>query len=264
MTRLFLLSSFVGMALLVAGCGGGGGDQPDANVITFFDAAPPDAPPPPDAFVCVETDTIKACGSGIAGCVDITNDPLNCGMCGYECPAGAACQDGPSADLDAGTSDLAHCECPPDFVPANITGFLPPQLGIEPIQAIDAVVGDYAGFGLFGSSTINAVLVTFNDGTGTGTATPIASDIDLAGVTGATPRFGFGYNIDIASQTFQAAFMASAGTLNLEYACQTGAAGTVTNATFIAVQDLTNPIPVEGGCSFTVESVHFTVGSPCG
>lgn len=255
--------SFLALAFVLAACGGGS-DQPDA-LITFYDAPPPDGPPPPDAWECVESETIKECGPGMAGCVDITESPDHCGACDQPCPAGAACVDGPGP-VDGGETDLAHCECPAaDWVPTTITGLDTTPFGIEPVNSIPQLPGAYLGLGPFlDGSLIHAVVLAFalDDGDAGTLGTPIGQDIDLATVTGFVPSVAMGYNIDIDTQQFQGAYRAVSGTLNLDYACTSGAGGTVTNAHFIAVEDITNPVPVEGGCSFDA-SFTFTLGTAC-
>lgn len=255
----------VGLAGLTGvACGGGSDADPDARPVTLFDAPPPDASMP-DAFVCVETETQRACGPGMAGCVDITRDPANCGACGSACTSGGqTCVPGPAADADAGVgNDVAHCACPPpDFVPATIVPIDLSQFGVDPVNPIQNT--EYIAFGVFlgGGTQVHAIVVTFDTD-----ADPvqIGVDIDLSTIdlSATSPRVGAGYNVDIMTQAVQAAYFASEGTLNLEYACPTGVAGTLTDAVFVEVEGLMNPTPAVDGCGFSVPSVSFAFGDDC-
>lgn len=247
-------------ALALGACGSDSGGDADAAIINTVDAGPVDAALP-DAFVCVESDTQKACGPGREGCVNITRDNMHCGGCDMGCTSpGQACVPGPEGK---GT-EIAHCECPPmDFVPAVITPIDLSQFGVDPVNPAGA---DHIAFGLFiGSGSLaHAFLVTFN--IAAGTETPIGQDIDLSMVdsTATAPRVGAGYNVDIMSQNLQTAYAAATGTLNLDYACATGVAGTVTNATFVEVEAAMNPTPVPNGCGFALDTVSFAFGDDCG
>lgn len=54
--------------------------------------------------------------------------------------------------------------------------------------------------------------------------TPIGEDIDLSTIPlGDLPSVIAGYNVDLASQDFDAAYVATAGTLHLTAACGTNA-----------------------------------------
>jgi hypothetical protein len=260
------LGSFVlcGLAAFAIGCGDDSGANADARVVDLIDAGPADASVP-DAFVCVETATRKKCGEGMAGCVDITRDNMNCGGCGISCASpGQACIPGTAPDEDAGAgNDVAYCSCPaPGFVPETITPLDLSQFGVDPVNGIPG--GDPAdniAFGLFldASSLAHAFLVTFN-----GSTTPVGQDIDLSGVTGTIPRVGAAYNVDIMTQAVQTPYAATEGTLHLDYSCATGVAGTLTNAVFVEVEATMNPTPVDNGCGFTVETVSFAFGDDCG
>jgi hypothetical protein len=244
-------------ALAVAACGSDSGGDADAAIINTTDAAPPDAVMY-DAFVCVESDTQKACGAGMDGCVNITRDNMHCGGCDMACTSpGQACVPGPEGK---GT-EIAHCECPPmDFVPGTVNGIDLSDLGVPNVTAAGS---DYVGIGIYGTAETHALLVTFN--LTAGTATPVGEDIDLSAVpsTATAPRFAAGYNVDLLNQSFQTAFLATTGTLNLDHACLTGLAGTLTNATFVEV-DTTTFMPIANGCGFSLASVAFTIGDDCG
>jgi hypothetical protein len=263
MIRLASLLSSAALASLAAACGGGGGDV-DAN-IQFFDASP-DATLPPDAFVCVETATMKSCGPTAADCVNITTDEANCGGCEMPCNAGAGCVAGPSE----GGSEVAHCECPGNFLPSDNIASIPPENVGAPISAMNPIPnqpGDWAGLGLFlgNDGTANGILASFGlgDGDAGTSATELDTDIDIATLTGNTPGVGLANNFDSTTYQPQGAYRATAGTIRYSKTCEAGAAGVVTDGVFQAVSDFTNPDapPVEGGCQFTA-SFSFTVGAP--
>lgn len=251
----------IGLTSLAGFACGGGDSNPDARPVSLFDAPPPDASVP-DAFVCVETATRKACGAGMAGCVDITRDNQHCGGCNMACPSGGqACVPGAAADGDAGVgNDVAHCECPPqDFVPAVINPLDLSQFGVEPVNQIPGGT-EYVGLGPYlAGSLVHVVVGTFDLAA---TPSQIGVDIDLSTVASdaVAPRVVAGYNLDLMSQSVQTAYTAVSGTLNYEWACATGVSGTLTDATFAEVNGLMDPTPAPNGCGFSVTSVSFTFG----
>ncbi len=261
------LSVLVLVMIAVVGCGSEPGSTDDGG-ITFEDAAWPDADIPDaihyDAFVCVETDTIKDCAPelGQAGCVDITSDPDHCGGCDQACPSpGMSCEPGPGPD--GADTDLAHCECPAeDFLPSNIVPVSLPIPGFNPVTN-EYTAPNYLGLApLIDGSTLNMFGITFNITT---SPTPIGTEIDLAETLSAqVPAVVAGYNINYNTYSAQAAYVVTTGTLVLDTACATGVSGTVTGATFSEVADMMDPVIVEGGCSFTKESITFAIGDDCG
>lgn len=233
------------MSLVLVACSSDdGGDAADATIINLFDAPVPDAAVP-DAFVCVETDTVKECGPGPAGCVDITSENQHCGGCNMACPsAGQACVAG--MDSDAG---IAQCECPPDFLSASPSGFG------QTFNQMGVTVG-FLGFA--GAGGLFHVIAPAYDAVNT----PINTDIDLSTVTGLDlPVVAAGYNVDINSMTAQAAYRATAGVMNIEWRCDMGIKFTLTNGVFEEVGGLMDPTPVANGCSTSIASMNVTIGS---
>jgi hypothetical protein len=239
------LVAVMSLALFACGDDGDPAGSTDATVINIFDAAVPDASLP-DAFVCVETDTVKACGTGPAGCVDITSDNQHCGGCDMACPtAGRLCVAG-GAGGDAG---VAHCECPGDFLTANPVGFGQTfqQSGISV-----GILGFAGAGGLF-----HVVAPAWDPAN-----TVLNTDIDLSTVTGlGLPVVAAGYDVDINSMTAQTAYRATEGTMNIEYACTDGIKFTLTDAVFSEVGGLMDPTPVANGCTTSIASMTVTIGT---
>lgn len=228
---LILSSAIVAIASLGA-CGGGGGN-PDAMLVHDVDAGPPDAPPPPDAFVC----TMTSCPDGT--CDDLTNDPLHCGACDNPCNAGEVCTD-------------MVCSCPTyDFIPPTVANGL-----LE--QVLTNLPGAYvAAIGYLGSAEFDALAVGYSTDP---TMVIIGMPYPLDATTLPNPPFvAAGYDIDVNTMMPRAAFVATSGTVTFDHACSSGADGTVTGATFQA-GTLIPPAVDPAGCTFTVESVHFTIG----
>jgi hypothetical protein len=214
--------------LALAACGNDGGSGADAPpLVPVVDAMPP----PPDAFVCTQT----MCGMD---CVDTTTDEFNCGMCGRMCQSGASCT-------------MSDCVCPPSFLPAVLDqGFME--------QVTDQFPGAYVALYPFFEGIVNLAAVGYPM-----VGTQIGMDYTLTDQLGTPPFVAAGYNLDIQTQTAQAAFYATSGTLNFTTACNVGATGTLTNATFQAVESITNPVIDPNGCTFTVDMLTFDIGAPC-
>lgn len=86
-----------------------------------------------------------------------------------------------------------------------------------------------------------------------------------AGALGEAPFVAAGYNFDLGTNMIDATFIAISGTLHLDEVCDTHASGTLTNATFQGITGgFTNPTIDVDGCTFTVPTVTFAMGTtPC-
>jgi hypothetical protein len=228
--RLVRLVSFIPFAVLAA-CGGGGGPQlidagtPDAEVVT------PDGELCPGQTWC-EADSV---------CADLDTDEQHCGDCTIACNGGMYC--------DTGT-----CACPAPFVPAS------PILGFT--QEITQVPGERIDVGAYqdpNSSVLDVLVVGI-----TTTGMQTGNDYTLSGDNpGQAPFMAAGYNVNPQTQQADAAVYATSGTINFSSICDSGFAGTATDVTFSAVDSIQNPVIIPGGCSFHVDSVAFSYGTPC-
>lgn len=213
------------LALGAVGCGDDGApiNLPDAQQVD----AMPDAPLP----VCNAPN--KMCGTQ---CISVANDELNCGDCGVVCNGGETCR--------------GSCTCPGAFVPTTIT----PSM----FDMFQGSGGAHLAIApTFDANGIHPVLFAYTD------KTPIGEDIDLSTIPlGDLPSVIAGYNVDLASQDFDAAYVATAGTLHLTAACGTNVRGTLTDVTFSGVTGgFDDPEIDPDGCSFTLKTVTFNVGS---
>lgn len=221
---------------LVIGCVGAFAACSDDNK-TAIDAqiklldAPPDAAI--DALVCAP---LTAC-SGT--CVDTTSDPDNCGQCDMQCTSGKVCA-------------ASACACPPSFAPATVTA-----------TAQDMVRTDLPG--------AYVAITPFSDGSNLDiaavgyarTGTVLNQVYTLSGTNpGTPPFFALGYKLNLSTFTPAASFYATAGKLTFTKACDKGAAGTLTEATFQGVTSIQNPTIDPNGCTFTVASLAFSTGKP--
>jgi hypothetical protein len=225
--RLVSLASFTLLAL--AACGG------DDSTTTFIDASVPDAVPvPPDAppLVCSGT-TPDEC-DGV--CVNLDTSEATCGDCVTSCTGGQYCNSG-------------TCECPPNFVVAN-PSFL--------FQQVDdtQVPGSVIGFGLFSNGGGHALASAY-----TVADTAVDTEYTFDADPQTFPLLAAGYNVDINTQQIDAAFAATAGTITYTQICDGGFSGVATNVTFSGVESIFNPVIIEGGCTFDVESVTFSFGT---
>jgi hypothetical protein len=176
-----------------------------------------------------------------ASCLDVSVDEENCGACGEACNGGQAC-------------NANACACAPtDFIPATLVESQFDQLmavggGIS--IALNPNFGDH----------INPFIVGYD------AQTPIDADIDLSMATiGEAPFVAAGYNFDLGTNSLDATFIATAGTLHIDELCDTHMEGTLMNATFRgSTGGFTNPTVDPDGCMFTVTSVTFAMGeTPC-
>ncbi|MBK9032617.1 MAG: hypothetical protein IPL61_15110 [Myxococcales bacterium] len=223
----------------LAACGGGGDDQVvvvdaaiDAPIDAAIDAAPPVCAPPN-----------MMCGTD---CVNVTSSEAFCGDCMTACSGGQVCTN-------------SACGCAAGLtIPASPTFFMP-QINAGLLPGATLGIGPYLG------ATIDLLVV------GRVTAdVAVNTPNTLSGANLGTPPFAaFGYDIDTASMLPAAAYYATAGTLTFTKICledtatgqQPGFSGTLTAATFSAVDSITNPVLVPGGCTFSVPgTVTFTFG----
>ena len=200
--------------------------------VTLSDAAAPDATNAiPDAAVCTQT----TCGDL---CVDTATDPLNCGGCGMACAsAGQIC------------SGSLPCECPADFVASQIGGG-----GFDQIQPQgDFIVGIAPNIGL----TLDVAAVVWD------LSMELGTEYNLADAVGALapPAVAAGYDVDINTFMAHTAYAATEGIIIFDNVCDAGASGTMSNVVFSEVLGVTDPTPVEGGCSMSYESLTFNIGS---
>lgn len=226
--RLACLVSILSFALFACGDDSGGDPQ-------LVDAAPPDAlpdaAPPPDAEPCPS-------GECDGVCVNFDEDELTCGDCQTACAGGEWCNGG-------------TCECPAGFVPAS------PAFLFDSVQAQGPAT---IGIGIFSMSGSHGLIVPYTTG-----ATTVGQDYVLTeGGLGTLPAIFAGYNVDIQSMTFDAAYAATAGTLVFDEICDVGFSGHATGLTFRGVSGgFNNPMIDPNGCSFDVASLTFSYGEPC-
>ena len=197
----------------------------------LIDAAVVDAPPIDTAPTC--TAPSKTCG---ASCIDVSGDEDNCGDCGVVCKGGAACD--------------STCACPAAFVGASLDAGQ-----FDQFQAAGGLT--IAINPNLGSGAINPFIVGYNATVALGT------NIDLSKVTlGDAPFVALGYRFSLDTNDVDAAYVATAGTLELTQACSTHVQGTLTNATFKGIDgDFMDPELDPDGCTFDVATVTFSMGA---
>lgn len=229
--RLVSIASFALVSVAAAACGDDGGT-------TFIDAAVPDAVPiPPDAEPLVCSGSTPDDCNGL--CVNLDTSEATCGDCDTSCTGGEFCNQG-------------TCECPPAFVVQD------PSFVFEQIDS-SQIPNTTIGFGVFSNGGGHVLAVAYSTNPATAVGTPIPLDTDPLTM----PLIGAGYNVDVQSQTFDAAFAATAGEITFTTICDVGFSGTATNVKFSGVDSLTNPVVIPGGCEFMVAEVNFAYGDPC-
>ena len=231
LARLVSIASFALVSAAAAACGDDGGT-------TFVDASVPDGTPiPPDAepFVCTNP-TPDDC-NGL--CVNLDTSEATCGDCDTQCTGGEFCNQG-------------TCECPPNFVVAN------PAFVFDQIDS-SMVPGTTIGFGVFSNNGGHALVGGYTTAEPPTVGEPITLDAEPLTM----PLLAAGYNVNIQEQSIDSAFAATAGTITFDTICAGGFSGTATNVTFSGVESIFNPVIIEGGCTFDVESVTFSFGDPC-
>lgn len=211
--------------LIVAACGDDGSNP------TIVDAMP-DAPPVDSAPACTTPNMM--CGTS---CLDVSTDEANCGSCGMECNGGQAC-------------NTNTCRCAPqDFVPPTLTAGQFDQL-MDVGQGISIALNPNIGDG------INPFIVGYD------AQTPIDTDIDLSTIAvGDTPFVALGYHFDLGTNSIDATFLATSGTLHIDQLCATHMEGTLTGATFKGTTGgFTNPAVDPAGCTYPIATVTFAMG----
>jgi len=215
---------------LAAACGG----DDDGGIVTpVVDAAidaPIDAAPP----ACNAPNMVCA-----GECVDVTSNEDFCGDCTTQCTGGQTC-----------TSST--CACAPGFVPASVSSSIVLNMG-----GISAGIAPLAG--AITNLAVIGYMSSFN--------AQVDTDYTLTGaLTG--PIAAAGYDVNIQTSEASVAYVATAGTLRFSQICKdannalVGLQGTLTGATFSAVEDLFNPVPIPNGCAFDAPAtVTFEFGT---
>ena len=216
-------SLLLALTVFAAAACSGGDDDPVVAVVV--DATPADATIIPDAtpFVCMQTE----CGDL---CVDTATDPAHCGGCDMACAS--------SGQICTGT---LPCECPADFIPADLTGSVMAQNGA--LVGLSFVIGN--------TFDIGAVVYDLD--------VAIGVEHQLGGLT--LPTVVAGYDVDTSAFTAHTAYAATSGTLVFDNLCAEGASGTINALEFAEVEGITNPTPIAGGCSMSYKSLTFNFGS---
>jgi len=230
-TSPLLVTLTIVAAAFLGACGDDGGG-PDIS-LTDAGPAPADATidaGAPDAFVC----TMTECGSA---CVDITTDTNHCGGCDLACAsAGQVC------------SGALPCACPESFLPASVGG-----VG----DMVFMQAGAYLAVAPLGFGPLNIALVAYD------LTLDLDTDYDLAVSLAATtpPSIVLGNDVDLSSMNAKAAYAATEGTITFDKVCADGASGTVTDVVFAEIGGIADPTPVEGGCSYSYDTITFDIGT---
>lgn len=233
-TRTSLLTT--GLVAALAACGG---DDDGGPVV--IDAPPIDAP------IDAAIDAPPVCNAPnmvCAGeCTDVTSNEQFCGNCTTACTGGEVCTD-------------SLCACAEITIPAQPSFFM--------AQISNQLPGATLGIGPMAAGVGIDILVVAHATTGTVENQPYV----LTGENLGTPPFAaYGYDLDLNNFTPAAAYYATSGTLTFTKICpaagqqMAGFEGTLTDATFQAVDSIQNPVIVPDGCSIgPVASVTFSYG----
>ena len=208
----------------LAACGG------DDEAVAV-DAPAVDAPIAIDAPVAIDA---PACAGMVCDtvCYDTMTDEAHCGDCTTACSATQVCLAG-------------NCGCPTITVPAA------PSL----LQSETRTMGaNTIGVGGILGDTIDALIAGFPTAT-----VQVGAPYTLTG-SQTPPVVGYGYELDLSTQTPRLAYFASSGVVTFTKICPAGFSGTLTNATFNQVMGLMDPTPVANGCTFQVTSLTFSFG----
>ena len=228
-TTMSAMGLLIGCVGAFAACSDSSKTAVDAQV-KLLDAAP-DAGI--DALVCAP---LTAC-SGT--CIDTTSDPDNCGQCGMQCTSGKVCA-------------ARACSCPPSFAPETITATAQDMVRTDLPGAFVAITPFSDG------ANLDIAAVGYSR-----TTTVINQAYTLSGTNpGTPPFFALGYKLNLSTFTPAASFYATSGTWRFTKACDKGASGTLTNATFQGVTSIQNPTIDPNGCTFTVPTLAFSTGKP--
>lgn len=147
--------------------------------------------------------------------------------------------------------ETTTCTCPAPFVPSPFE---------SPIERMDTTTDppNVVGAGVFvnppGSGNLHVLVIGFHP-----TDTAVDTDHDLAAVE--VPYAGVGYQVNIMTEQPRAMYNGTAGTLRLTRRCAAGVAGTLTNVTVEEIVSTDDPTPIPGGCTFTIPSLAFDIGS---
>lgn len=120
---------------------------------------------------------------------------------------------------------------------------------------------DVLGIGIVDGTDgkLHALVVGFHP-----TTTAVGTDIVLPVVPlGDVPFVGFGYDVNIASQTTRATYFSSQGTLRLTRRCAAGVAGTMASVTLREQTSIDDQTPHPQGCMLAVPDLAFDFGSSC-
>ena len=215
---------YFGACALLTGCGGD--DAADT-----VDATLADAPPTADARI----DATTCSGSSMLCdglCVDTTQNPDHCGGCGIECTPAAGCE-------------ASDCACPAPFLTANA-----PVLGAQMVATQPGYLA--GGVGVTGTDGYaHVVLVTVEDDVATGTAIPVNTSVYV----------GIGYDLQTPTEA-RSTYLATAGTVRVNRRCATGLGGVAQNLSLVEI-DPTTFQPLPGGCTTTLASFPFSIGTSC-
>jgi len=133
------------------------------------------------------------------------------------------------------------------------------------IQLIDPnqVPGALTAVALFSApdGAAHTLVVGYRPDTPVGVSLPFVPPNSQAGSN--TPFAGIGWRVNLTTQTALTGFYATAGSVILSRACTGGVAGTLSNLTFTEQTATRDQTPYPGGCSFTVASIAFDVGTSC-
>jgi hypothetical protein len=214
MGRFFMISC----TLALGACGN------DHAPGSSADAAAPEI----DANIC--PGALESCSGA---CVNLTNDPGNCGSCDRACTPAAGCAS-------------SQCVCPGAFLTAS-----PPVLATEMITPPTGYVTGVAA--VTGSDLQeHAVVVT------SAVTAPLHAALS---VTGGQVAVAIEYDVVSATQA-RSTYLATAGSVTLSRRCAAGIAGALADVTLVEIDPRTLQ-PIAGGCAASVSQLEFDIAQPC-